>query len=696
MLITLNSGTAYAQQPPAPDLTHPPVIFQNQTNLDHKLKPESDCSNGIDDNNNGLTDLNDFHCYFNSNAFLDVCTPGKIIWMSTNLGIHWVNLETNEQRLVMNLNGYRYDDLTWGSNGKLYGAEYWGNIVEIDPYTFQQTELSIPKGHYYSNGLTGDAAGNLFLSSFTTSQLSNILRYNPGTRQTEQVISLTEHGLTSAGDLSFIDGYLYVACLGNIIAKIDIYKKTLQKLPIINSPVTDGTYGMTYLGDGYLYISDNLDAIYRVDINTMEASLYTKFNLDNFFVLGFTSYYDLCNGPGCKAKLNITTDGFPPYCSNKGVVITANGRGITGESGYRWTLPDGSISTEKTLTATKKGTYYVRYHTMPDTCGVIDSIVLNIVEVPSVNLGNDTIVCADIPLKIFPKMNSDVSEFYWDDGSTELNRLVTSPGKYWLEGVNRCGVSADTIVVVSKTKAHVYLGSDTSICPYNSITIRNNERDDPHTTYTWSNGETGSSIEVNGPGLYRLQSSNACGTLEDEIVISGKDSCVCRPFHPKIDIGKDRWLCTNDTLMIANSLHADGFRYSWSSGSQDKSVVVKNPGTYVVDVSTYCGTVSDTIVIHQKIDDCGCFLYTPNAFSPNHDSRNDVFEVRSNCIIKGTIRIFNRWGGLVYTSDDLSKGWNGRVGNNIQPSGLYLYNVHYEYVNRPGKFFKKGTITLLH
>ena len=332
---------------------------------------------------------------------------------------------------------------------------------------------------------------------------------------------------------------------------------------------------------------------------------------------------------------------------------------------------------------------------MPDTCSITDSIYLNIAAFPTVDLGRDTFVCKGIPLKIIPKVNDDNNSFYWDDGSTSDVRVITSPGKYWLETITRCGISSDTIYVSEKTTTAVYLGSDTLICPNTKIALHNSIPEDGQTDYKWSGTVSGNSIVADGPGTYWLESSNACGTVRDEIIISAKDSCICQPFYAEVDAGNERWLCNYDTLMLRNSLHKDGFRYSWNAVIQDKEIVVKQPGTYTVDVSTYCGTISDTIIVHKKIDDCECFVYTPNAFTPNNDNANDQFGIKSNCDIKGTIRIFNRWGGVVYYSDNITNGWNGKLGNDIQPSGLYVYHLHYEYVNRPGTFTKKGSFTLI-
>lgn len=695
LLTLFHPGNSNAQQLPAPSSLRNHTPIQQHAILDNPVLPESDCSNGIDDNNNGLVDRKDFHCYFNEETTMDECRQTKIIWASSNWGLHWIDLETNEERLILSRDQHTYDDITWASNGKLYGADRLGGIFEIDPYTTQSTLIGDVEGHYYSNGMTGDATGKLYLASFTTSGVSNVMKFDLATRKSELVVCLTDNGLTSAGDLCFVEGYLYVSCMDNNIAKINMSTKKIEKLKIINSPLLDGPYGMTYLGDGYLYISNNMGEIYRVDINTMIASYYARFSTPNFFALGFTSYADLCNAPGCKARVSITADKFPPYCASDGVMLTANGKGIKGQGGYEWTLPNGNSLTGQTLHATLKGKYYVRYHTVPDTCSITDSITLNITPVPLVNLGADTIVCAGKELTLIPKTNDNDVSYYWDDGSTSPVRSVTTPGKYWVEVVSRCGIASDTVYVSERTTTPVYLGNDTLLCPGTSIILQNRMPADAQTKYTWSVPASDKSIIADGAGTYWIEASNSCGTVHDDIVISAKDSCICKPFYAKADAGNERWLCTYDTLVLRNAAHENGFRYLWNAVPAGKELIVKQPGIYTLDVSTYCGTASDTIIVHRKIDDCECFVYAPNAFTPNSDNNNDHFAVKSNCVLKGTIRIFNRWGGVVFYSENLSDGWDGKIGNEIQPSGLYVYHLRYEYVNRPGTFTKKGTFSLI-
>jgi gliding motility-associated-like protein len=65
----------------------------------------------------------------------------------------------------------------------------------------------------------------------------------------------------------------------------------------------------------------------------------------------------------------------------------------------------------------------------------------------------------------------------------------------------------------------------------------------------------------------------------------------------------------------------------------------------------------------------------PNAFSPNADGLNDTFAVRGQFIASFRIQIFNRWGELLYFSEDINGRWNGEFNGTVVPAGEYAYII---------------------
>lgn len=122
-------------------------------------------------------------------------------------------------------------------------------------------------------------------------------------------------------------------------------------------------------------------------------------------------------------------------------------------------------------------------------------------------------------------------------------------------------------------------------------------------------------------------------------------------------------------------------------------------GSYVVELYAYnqygCADQTQmTVVVDEEID-----LYIPNSFTPDYDGINDVW------LFKGTgfdsfafsTRIFNRWGELMFESDDPTEAWTGNYkdGSNFVPDGLYFYRIHVrDTKNEIGHIFE-GTITVV-
>ncbi|MBK7475522.1 MAG: gliding motility-associated C-terminal domain-containing protein [Haliscomenobacter sp.] len=75
-----------------------------------------------------------------------------------------------------------------------------------------------------------------------------------------------------------------------------------------------------------------------------------------------------------------------------------------------------------------------------------------------------------------------------------------------------------------------------------------------------------------------------------------------------------------------------------------------------------------------------CKFFVPNAFSPNEDGQNDIFVpgFGADCTLATyNLRVFNRWGTLVFESLAQETGWDGEFRNQPAPQGVYLYSIQY-------------------
>ena len=75
------------------------------------------------------------------------------------------------------------------------------------------------------------------------------------------------------------------------------------------------------------------------------------------------------------------------------------------------------------------------------------------------------------------------------------------------------------------------------------------------------------------------------------------------------------------------------------------------------------------------IQECSFNLSAPNAFSPNGDGNNDVWLPLITCYEEYTLSVFNRWGELVFNSNDPNEGWDGKNSESTHKPGVYLFII---------------------
>ena len=88
-------------------------------------------------------------------------------------------------------------------------------------------------------------------------------------------------------------------------------------------------------------------------------------------------------------------------------------------------------------------------------------------------------------------------------------------------------------------------------------------------------------------------------------------------------------------------------------------------------------------------------VWIPNAFTPNGDNKNDAFFINTKLITSLNVGIFDRWGKLVFESNDLNFHWNGKdISGTELPEGVYTYKI--KAIGYDGEVeVIAGTVTLL-
>ncbi len=186
-------------------------------------------------------------------------------------------------------------------------------------------------------------------------------------------------------------------------------------------------------------------------------------------------------------------------------------------------------------------------------------------------------------------------------------------------------------------------------------------------------------LDVTSTGTYTVNVTDIdgnCSTSDfiDVLVIPIEDEELLLP--------NEELICSLDPDPERGSIELDpGLfdTYSWTQNgvegvlSTERTLLVTEAGTYIVELFNGSTCVNDRIIVE---DDCRPTVVAPNAFTPNEDGVNDTFFVYPNdYVTEYSIFIFNRWGELIFHSDDQDFQWDGTLNGQLMPTGTYAYKM---------------------
>ena len=207
---------------------------------------------------------------------------------------------------------------------------------------------------------------------------------------------------------------------------------------------------------------------------------------------------------------------------------------------------------------------------------------------------------------------------------------------------------------------------------------------------------TSSTLADNDVITCRLSSSGpSCGNSS---VVSPEVRMRIRP-SPFISLfPKDTLVAPGTQVTLNASIVGQYSSYTWSPSSMLTSSATLEPTTvalndnteYSLNVEGDGGCSSQavaTIRIYRK-------LYMPNAFTPNGDNVNDIYRIPPGSYFNlYEFSIYDRWGQKVFTTSDITKGWDGTLKGLKSPTGSYTYLIR--GADDKSSIKEKGTLTLI-
>ncbi|RYZ51173.1 MAG: PKD domain-containing protein, partial [Sphingobacteriales bacterium] len=390
--------------------------------------------------------------------------------------------------------------------------------------------------------------------------------------------------------------------------------------------------------------------------------------------------------------------------------LTVNfGNNSTNATSYIWNFDDGSPTSSAvtpTHTFTTSGTFTVMMVAInPNACKTHDTVYLDIV------VSSDT-VHADFNYVLLdtctnPRVNitntstampghtlaNATFRWYFGDGNTFNGQNpgthnYSGPGTYDIMMVMTDAAACNSPDTVIKTVTINQLLIDASftfpdtICIGDTVHFTNTSVNG--ITYAWSFGTgQGTSTDQNAsylfssPGTYTIKmvtsNPNTCNKVdsaEHTVTVNPNPTAAFAysPLIPETNV---------PTTFLNQSVNAVRYQWKFGDGAYSSEVspvhAYNRTGTYEVCLTAYNEQGCSDRVCRTVTADITPLADVPTGFSPNGDGSNDVLYVRGYSIQTLDFKVFNRWGEMVFETQDQSKGWDGTFKGKPQEMDAFAY-----------------------
>jgi gliding motility-associated-like protein len=234
---------------------------------------------------------------------------------------------------------------------------------------------------------------------------------------------------------------------------------------------------------------------------------------------------------------------------------------------------------------------------------------------------------------------------------------------------------------------------DTAVCLGDTLKL-NVQRNLPDSlSYKWHTGQT-------TPQYQSTKSENITIEIKYPNNCVVNESITFKVLTPDYQpIAFDTLVCAGTSLTFKAGAGLKGETISWQNGTKERFFTTNTEGVFTAKIKNRCAQWTDSFRL--KTRDCGNGVYVPNTFSPNNDGTNDVFKpfLKSDFypILTYKFSVFNRWGSLIFQTNDKEMGWNGTYKNQELPNDVYIWVVDIQYNDKDKikNFLLNGDITLI-
>jgi gliding motility-associated-like protein len=404
------------------------------------------------------------------------------------------------------------------------------------------------------------------------------------------------------------------------------------------------------------------------------------------------------------ARPTISADGPLTFCIGNSVTLSSSE-----PIGNRWNT--GALTQQ--ITTNTNGEYFVQIQGS-NGCFSLPSDTLTVFVNPTPPLPS---ISADGPLT-FCKGGKvtlsvlDGQSYLWNNGDTAQFLEIDTTFLVSVSVIDICGVShllQASITQLQKPNINFSTDDTLGCAPLNANFVSTTTNS---INLIWDFGDgNGNNSNVANP-INEYENSGEFSVTLFAVATNGCSAKLTKPMlvkalrNPEADfeMSPTEVKMSNPEVQFTDLSSNDVQRWRWFFGSRDSSnfqhpsYSYQDTGNFKVWMVVY-NDLGCTDTARNEVRVVGdLIMYAPNAFTPNGDGINDVFAPKGTYIDpkKYNLKIFNRWGELVFETIDINKGWDGAVGiENLRITGNYHWQL--EVTDKSGESHQlKGVVSLLY
>ncbi|MES2555089.1 MAG: gliding motility-associated C-terminal domain-containing protein [Bacteroidota bacterium] len=346
-------------------------------------------------------------------------------------------------------------------------------------------------------------------------------------------------------------------------------------------------------------------------------------------------------------------------------------------------------------------------------CQVTGNTTIANLNGPAVNAGPDQTVCTGQQVTLSGS-GAGVVGYAWDNGVT--NNTPFTPAAtttYTVTGTDANGCIATDQVTVTVNPGLIVnvTPSVTSGCSPLEVTFVNTTANSVNCTWEFSNGVNingcgDQTVTFTGSGCYDLiftaTSASGCtgtATYNDIVCVAPTPTAAFSPTPNVLTI--DNTIST----MLNNSTNGTNYSWDFGDGSSNSSATSPThtfpdtgPGTYTITLTVTnadgcIDVATGTVIIEEEL-----IYFVPNAFTPDGDEFNQTF---GPVFTSGfdpydfNFQVYNRWGEIVFESNNHEIGWDGTYHGKLVQEGVYTWQIEFKTSKNDERKTIQGHLSVL-